>query len=237
MVLIRTCLIIVLVFQHQRALNGEYLTKERKTEHGGYYNPWTPTYLTVGRFSSNNQGPQSQPYIGYIDTKRPISIYYPPQVIYFNSGHPVHNPHNLVKEDTTTVSVLNRFGDEDDGPVWDTVTASSNRIIPTRRNLMKAQAITFPPIIRHESTTARNAEMTNSLFRIKSEEIKSAPSHNSNPSRCVWAIISCCSMTSAISYECFEQLGCEGAFWGPSPCESDFAQAAVVNIMNYYQSK
>lgn len=54
-------------------------------------------------------------------------------------------------------------------------------------------------------------------------------------SRCVWAIVSCCSVGSVdISYNCFEQLGCIGAFWGPSPCESEFARAAIAAALNYY---
>ncbi|XP_014277271.1 SR-related and CTD-associated factor 4 [Halyomorpha halys] len=57
------------------------------------------------------------------------------------------------------------------------------------------------------------------------------------PSRCVWAIVACCSPDSnAIRYSCFELLGCPGAFWGVNPCESKVVTAAANTALNYYMS-
>lgn len=56
------------------------------------------------------------------------------------------------------------------------------------------------------------------------------------PSDCVWAIIQCCSgRTTSYSSRCFEERNCAGAFWDSSPCESDFAKAAVAVASQYYQ--
>lgn len=57
------------------------------------------------------------------------------------------------------------------------------------------------------------------------------------PSRCVWAIVACCSPDSnSIRYSCFELLGCPGAFWGVEPCQSQVVQAAANTALNYYMS-
>nr|CAI5821207.1 unnamed protein product [Callosobruchus analis] len=55
------------------------------------------------------------------------------------------------------------------------------------------------------------------------------------PSNCVWAVVSCCSVTTnAVPESCFEQRGCPGPFWGASPCDSDFAKAAIEAALKYY---
>lgn len=55
------------------------------------------------------------------------------------------------------------------------------------------------------------------------------------PSRCVWAIVACCSPEStSIRYSCFELLGCPGAFWGVNPCEPKVVQAAANTALNFY---
>lgn len=56
-----------------------------------------------------------------------------------------------------------------------------------------------------------------------------------DPSNCVWAVVSCCSAVSTnVAEACFEQRGCPGPFWDRSPCESDFAKAAINKALEYY---
>lgn len=57
----------------------------------------------------------------------------------------------------------------------------------------------------------------------------------SNPSNCAWAVVSCCSASSTeVPESCFEARGCPGPFWDRSPCESDFAKAAIKRALEYY---
>lgn len=54
-------------------------------------------------------------------------------------------------------------------------------------------------------------------------------------SRCVWAIVTCCSPDSrAVRYGCFEQSGCHGAFWGTSPCDRHIARSAIDAALQFY---
>ncbi|XP_075217492.1 hadley [Lycorma delicatula] len=55
------------------------------------------------------------------------------------------------------------------------------------------------------------------------------------PSRCVWAIVACCSPGSRdIRYSCFELLGCPGAFWDVNPCDEKVVMAAANSALNFY---
>ncbi|KAK9507015.1 hypothetical protein O3M35_008848 [Rhynocoris fuscipes] len=57
------------------------------------------------------------------------------------------------------------------------------------------------------------------------------------PSKCVWAIVACCSPGSLnIRYTCFELLGCQGAFWDVNPCESRITMAAANTALKFYMS-
>lgn len=57
------------------------------------------------------------------------------------------------------------------------------------------------------------------------------------PSQCVWAIVNCCASNSlAVRYECFERLGCNGAFWDLNPC-SDFVLNAALDESDTYFSR
>ncbi|XP_049941103.1 ran-binding protein 9 [Schistocerca serialis cubense] len=54
-------------------------------------------------------------------------------------------------------------------------------------------------------------------------------------SRCVWAIVTCCSPNSkAVRYGCFEQSGCHGAFWDTSPCERHITSSALEAALHFY---
>jgi hypothetical protein len=58
-----------------------------------------------------------------------------------------------------------------------------------------------------------------------------------DPSRCVWAIVSCCSPGSnKIRHPCFELLGCPGPFWDTNPCNKGMTAAAVKVVHQFYTS-
>lgn len=61
---------------------------------------------------------------------------------------------------------------------------------------------------------------------------------SSEPSRCVWSIIACCSPGSRnIRYACFELLGCPGAFWDVNPCDDKVVMAAATVALNFYSQR
>ncbi|KAF5300072.1 hypothetical protein FQA39_LY11264 [Lamprigera yunnana] len=227
---------------------------KKKRSPQSLFSPWTPPYLTtVIRVPIKPSASWWQPQVSSI--KRPyyipvwgsqgqLPIYFPPQPIYTNPGYPADNPPNnayLPPEptDNSTVSTINKFeGDDRDRPVWGmSSNESSSAVKPTRRpRPSNANAVTHPPIIRDDHGVAERVTTTTTSMPVP-EEVAPPPSNDNLPSRCVWAIISCCSASSnAVSYDCFEQLGCNGAFWDDSPCDNDIARAAISNVMNYYQA-
>ncbi|XP_069690233.1 uncharacterized protein hdly [Periplaneta americana] len=63
------------------------------------------------------------------------------------------------------------------------------------------------------------------------------PSTSLDVSRCVWAIVSCCSPGSdTVNHPCFEVLGCPGPFWDSNPCTDKMANAALKAAGDYYSS-
>ncbi|GAB0087309.1 hypothetical protein DMENIID0001_016030 [Sergentomyia squamirostris] len=55
------------------------------------------------------------------------------------------------------------------------------------------------------------------------------------PSRCVWAIVNCCSPRNpAVRYACFERVGCNGVFWDLNPCSDVVVQAAIDETNRYF---
>lgn len=55
------------------------------------------------------------------------------------------------------------------------------------------------------------------------------------PSRCVWAILSCCAPANApVQYTCFDLLGCSTAFWDTDPCVPAIIRAALEQATKYY---
>jgi hypothetical protein len=58
-----------------------------------------------------------------------------------------------------------------------------------------------------------------------------------DPSRCVWAIISCCSPGSSnVRNPCFELLGCPGPFWDTNPCNERITGAALKVVGEFYSN-
>ncbi|XP_031338545.1 uncharacterized protein LOC116167343 isoform X1 [Photinus pyralis] len=213
---------------------------ESKSKRAAYYNPWTPPNMV--RTPPNrkpsftlwqpNQVQIQRPY--YIPIWGPPGkppIYFPPQPIYLNPGLPLNNRYLPPAGENTTVPTDNKFGE--DGPIWGTVNEPAT-VPPTRK---PRPPVTHPPIVRPADSETTNNEITPSREPVV-ENQPPAPSIGNQPSRCVWAIISCCSASSnTVSYDCFEQLGCNGAFWDNSPCDSEIARAAISTAMNYYQTR
>ncbi|XP_025420707.1 uncharacterized protein LOC112690831 [Sipha flava] len=55
------------------------------------------------------------------------------------------------------------------------------------------------------------------------------------PSRCVWAILSCCAPSNTpIRYTCFDVLGCSTAFWDTNPCVPAILKAALDQATQFY---
>ncbi|KAJ8953770.1 hypothetical protein NQ318_015428 [Aromia moschata] len=166
------------------------------------------------------------------------------------------------KEDTSPTSteksmnVTDRFDfdddDDDDRPVWGAspTTSASVGVVPTRLPIASAAPSMqqgFPPLV-HDVVND-----TNSLALGESSQESSASSSflpappsalstprpsPTGPSNCVWAIVTCCSASSNTApVNCFEQRGCPGPFWGSSPCESNYAKAAIEAALNYYSNQ
>ncbi|KAF5307344.1 hypothetical protein FQR65_LT07061 [Abscondita terminalis] len=196
MTLVTICIIAVCALQCTRTSNAANRKQDPNfrndpQKNSVYYNPWTPTYLLWGT-----------PTIIQLQQPKPQnSLHYRTQLIYFNIGHPSDNPPRkyLPKEKTTTMSTLNRFGDDDDNPVWDVITPSSV-VGPTRRNKVHAQ--TFPPVMRHENITPRSKVKEESLFRMNSnfDERKTTSNNSNNPSSC--AKLSGASFVNDITVNC-----------------------------------
>jgi hypothetical protein len=65
--------------------------------------------------------------------------------------------------------------------------------------------------------------------------IKSQSNTDSGPTRCVWGIVNCCRRGNpALRYNCFEMLGCGGAFWDYNPCSDNIFDAAVQETNRYF---
>ncbi|XP_060526534.1 uncharacterized protein LOC132702113 [Cylas formicarius] len=178
--------------------------------------------------------------------RRPI--FYPPQPL--NPGFPQDNPVKppfvgpgylppetppvTSSPNSSTMKITDRFNEEedDDAPVWGDgvknvvpLSGDSEETVPTRPSVANS---VLPPLVHGPKRQGAQSESASGSV---------APSRvPSGPSDCVWAIISCCSVSDPriIPENCFEQRGCAGPFWGTSPCESDFAKAAIESAVNYY---
>lgn len=231
------------------------MKRRRKRGVSFYYTPPLRSYSIFKPQVYQIQKPYIIPVWGALGK---IPIYFPPQPIMLNPGYPKDNPKGgylptkgyLPPDEPTKPNIADRFMDtDDDAPIWDTETvtqrplSTTTQIIPTRRTRRPGQRTTIPPLVHNE--VARNDTFINlaaspplaAALPSKTLTTTTTPVPLSSPSRCVWAIVSCCTATSAdISYACFEQLGCSGPFWDNSPCDSELARAAIDRAMQYYGS-
>ncbi|EEZ98098.1 DNA-directed RNA polymerase II subunit RPB1 [Tribolium castaneum] len=189
-------------------------------------------------------------YIPIFGVPGRVPIYYPPQP-FVNPGVPKDNtgkkpfvaPTYLPPVETTTMTIRDRFngGDNyDDRPIWADETGKTTQrpgtgAVPTRKP-RPSRPRTPPPLV-HNPTDPEGFAKESEDSNQPSTTVSTPQFRPNEPSRCVWAIISCCSSTSEVSYDCFEQRGCPGAFWDKSPCDNEFAQAAIEAALNYYNKK
>ncbi|CAH1099725.1 unnamed protein product [Psylliodes chrysocephalus] len=135
--------------------------------------------------------------------------------------------------------------------------------VPTRPPPPPKSAQDYPPLVHDPQDTgtihlsAQDEDTINEIFNQDTFRTTQAPPRTlaprpqrpqrprtttvppvqgpSGPSNCVWAVVSCCSAaTNVYPEKCFEQRGCPGPFWGSSPCDTEFAKAAVDAALNYY---
>ncbi|VVC33363.1 Hypothetical protein CINCED_3A023401 [Cinara cedri] len=67
------------------------------------------------------------------------------------------------------------------------------------------------------------------------EVIAGGAEKGKEPSRCVWAILSCCAPANTpIRYTCFDVLGCSAAFWDTNPCVPAILLTALDQATAYY---
>lgn len=93
-------------------------------------------------------------------------------------------------------------------------------------------ANTQRPIFVPIPTTTRRPEISG--FPGNNQVINN--SRPREPSRCVWAVISCCSpLSNNVRYSCFEQLGCNGSFWDGNPCSREYTTAALNAAQKFYE--
>lgn len=210
---------------------------------------YTPPLRSYSLYKPQAYQIQKPYYIPVWGAPGKVPLYFPPQPLLLNPGYPRDNPREsylppkdyLPPVKQTKPDLSDRFMDSDDAPIWDTeeITqkpSTSTQIVPTRRT--KRPTTTIPPLVHNE--IARNDTFNNLAANPPATSTTTTtvlPAAQAAPSRCVWAIVSCCAASSAdVSYACFEQLGCSGAFWDNSPCDSEFARAAIDSAMKYYDS-
>ncbi|KAG5893512.1 hypothetical protein JTB14_017222 [Gonioctena quinquepunctata] len=167
-------------------------------------------------------------------------------------------PTHTMKNTTTNIEDrFNFYDDDDERPVWGAVeTTKAPKMTPTRPP--RPQRLPeFPPPVhdigRGTNMLAADDEDDEPPYIAPAAEFRPIqPARQtpvttttqrppagvqipSGPSNCVWAVISCCSAANNVVQEnCFEQRGCPGPFWDRSPCDSDFARAAIATAMKYY---
>lgn len=168
------------------------------------------------------------------------------------------------KPDETTVNLVNKFGDQPpvwDNGESQAVTPTPSAGRPTRRPRPNRPSSTHPPLL-HINNKAGSPNNLSPEIPVVPQRLpttvrpfvpkQTEPPFTSRPppqptrrppatqqqqpiSNCVWAIIQCCSgTTTEYSSRCFEERNCAGAFWDSSPCESDFAKAAIATASQYY---
>lgn len=106
-----------------------------------------------------------------------------------------------------------------------------NAVEETPENEAAVNKVFGPPPSRPQQSATTVPSRTTTASNRQTTTRRGSPA----PSNCVWAVVSCCSATSTkVAEACFEQRGCPGPFWDRSPCESDFAQAAINKALEYY---
>lgn len=219
------------------------------------YSTWTD-YESFSRWKPSLYQLSRPYFIPVYGAAGKVPIYFPPQKLNLNPGVPRDNP--LPKrpftgpgylppttENPSTVMIINKFNADDtdtfnpeteERPIWGGSVDDNDNIIPTRAP--KPSSPTDTPPLVHDINMGTNALATDAEVKESAPvlRITTAAPARSGPSNCSWAIVMCCSVSSRDPPEnCFEQKGCPGPFWGPSPCDSEYAKVAVASALNYYE--
>lgn len=115
-----------------------------------------------------------------------------------------------------------------------------NMVEDTERT--KVKNVSGQPVKSVRKVSSHHPRPTVKSPEVKTSTASSLPSNPttptnllSGPSKCAWAVVSCCSDASTKTPDyCFEERGCPGPFWDRSPCESDFAKAAIKRALKFY---
>ncbi|KAL5285059.1 hypothetical protein ACFFRR_007038 [Megaselia abdita] len=228
------------------AYNGYYVTPNVVSFLPPSYNLPANYYLPVASNNNNNN-----------NAKVPIrGIYYNPISVPGNFG--------AVRPNPPTVSVGNRIGDEPDyyeeRPVWgvryENVRPPSSAFTTRRPSTVS----TPPPLLHGRDRPTQNTPPPLLHGRDRPTQPPFVNGRDNNPatpappattrrpqvqttqrpttqelSKCVWAIVSCCSRGSTnVVYQCFEQMGCQGAFWGLNPCANEIQDEALDAADRYF---
>ncbi|KAK9875191.1 hypothetical protein WA026_005983 [Henosepilachna vigintioctopunctata] len=232
------------------------------------YNYQVPQFQSLSAWRPSVYPLQRPYFIPVFGIEGRIPIYIAQQPVYLNPGTPPHNPEkppyvgptylppvgptylpppvtSSPPSNGTTMETGNRFGgnDDDDRPVWDrerqpsVPSTTQASIQPTRKP--QSGPKTFPPLVHKDVSDESSSNQISTESNRRPITTTEAPSRAPpGPSRCVWAIVSCCSTSSkAVSINCFEQFGCSGPFWDVSPCETEYAKAAIESALNFYNTR
>lgn len=186
---------------------------------------WGNVKTTTTRRPRPQQPQNGVPSGSVVPTRppRPKSTTETPPLVHQINGGKI--PLNAIDESQETAAAI------------DTIFAKPEEFNPPPPSFQRpVQA--FPT--RTTSTPIRTTTAT--PFTSSPQRTTTAPSRTTTrrvepagPSNCVWAVVSCCSAASTkVAEACFEQRGCPGPFWDRSPCDSDFAKAAINTALEYY---
>ncbi|XP_044314801.1 uncharacterized protein LOC108047889 isoform X2 [Drosophila rhopaloa] len=91
-------------------------------------------------------------------------------------------------------------------------------------NAARTRTTTYRPVVRPNT---RSPKVGLPTLRPNTRPANPPPPSEPKVSNCVWAIVYCCSGDSKkIRYQCFEELGCHGAFWDINPCADETVRDA-----------
>lgn len=107
---------------------------------------------------------------------------------------------------------------------------------PGRVNFDESHA---PPPLIHQAQDSASNRIGNTNSISSDNGFSGAPPSEfqaKEPSKCVWAIVSCCARNNArVRYACFEEVGCLGAFWDINPCADEYQRKAIAEADSFFE--
>lgn len=179
---------------------------------------------------------EQRPVWGNVATKKPVTTTRRPRPHQQSGIVPTRPPRP--KSTTTSPPLVHQVSggkiplnainvDQDTAAAIDNIFGGSEEFRPqTPRPSKESQPVTSNSVVRSTKVPLRTTTVPTKTTTV---------TESLGPSNCVWAVVSCCSTSSInVPEACFEQRGCPGPFWDRSPCESDFAKAAINKALEYY---